>query len=97
MFTQFEEGRLSSETHNLLSETQDDTESGDKSYDNSALAQLSSEEEMDAMSSGDESDDEPMSTEMLQDIREDSQYHMTVNSREACYKIIDHIKRIQAE
>ena len=42
---QFEEDNLSSETRN-------DTESGNKYYDNSTLAALIIEEEMDAMSSG---------------------------------------------
>ena len=44
------------------------------------------------MNSGDESDDESMSTEMLEDISGGSQYHMNVNSIEVCYKIRDHIK-----
>ena len=52
-FTQFEEGGLLSETHNLLSETLDDMESGKKSDDDSNLPPLSSEEEIDMMSSGD--------------------------------------------
>ena len=54
-FTQFEEG-------NLLSKTREDTEIINKYDDNSTTPQLISEEEMDEMSSGDESDDEPMST-----------------------------------
>ena len=33
-FANFEEGYILSETHNLLSETRDDTESGNKSDDN---------------------------------------------------------------
>ena len=48
-FTHFEEG-------NLLSENRDDTESGNESDDNSTLASLISEEETDAMSSGNEND-----------------------------------------
>ena len=47
---------------------------------------------MDAMSSGDESDDEAMSTYMFEDIRDGSQSHMSVNRREACYKICYLIK-----
>ena len=58
---------------------------------------LVSEEEMDAMDSGNESDDEPMYTEMLEDICDGSQYHMSVNSREAHYKIRDHIKKTKSE
>ena len=66
MFTQFEEG-------NLISETCDDMESGDKYNDNSIMPPLISEEEMDAMDSGYESEDEPMSTEMLEDISDGGQ------------------------
>ena len=40
---------------------------------------LISEEEMDAMDSGDESDDEPMSTDILQGIRDVSQSHPSIN------------------
>ena len=36
---------------------------------------------MDEMDSGDESDDEPMSTEMLEDIPDGSQNHPSVNIR----------------
>ena len=53
-FTQFEEV-------DLLSETSEDKESVNKSDDNSTLPPLFIEEEMDAMSSGDKSDDELMS------------------------------------
>ena len=44
MLTQFEEGDLLSETHNLLSETQDDMESGNESDGESTLLLLISEE-----------------------------------------------------
>ena len=50
------------------------------------------EEEMDVMVTGDESEDEPISTDMLEDNREGSQSHTRVNRREACYQIRDHIK-----
>ena len=36
---------------------------------------------MDAINSGDESDHDPISTEMLEDIRDGSQYHPNVNRR----------------
>ena len=49
------------------------------------------------MSSGNESDAEPMSTDMLEYIHDGSQSHPSLNSREACYKIIDRIKQGQAE
>ena len=57
-FKQFQEG-------NSLSENRNDMESDDESDDDSNLKTLISEEEMDARSSGDESDAEPMSTDML--------------------------------
>ena len=51
---------------------------------------------MDAMNYGDESDDDPMSTEMLEDIRDGSQYHPNVNRRESRYKVRDRIKQKQS-
>ena len=57
-FAQFEEG-------DLLSETCDDAESGDEYNGNLILPPLISEEEMYVMDSGDDSDDEIMSTEIL--------------------------------
>ena len=55
---------------NLLSETREDVESddksGDRSYDNSIMPPLLSIEEPNALDSGDESDDEPMSIEILE-------------------------------
>ena len=51
-------------------------------------------EETDALDSGNESDDEPMYTEMLEDILDRSQSHLNVNRREAGYKICDRIKEI---
>ena len=47
---------------------------------------LISEEEMDAMGSGDGSDDVSMSTEMLEYICDGSQSHPNVNKIEARYK-----------
>ena len=57
-FAQFEEG-------NILSETREYAESGDKSNDNSIMPQLLSKEEMDAMDYGNESDHDLISTDML--------------------------------
>ena len=54
---------------------------------------LISEEESNALDSGDESDDEPMSTEMLEDICDVSQSHPDVNQRDTRYKIRDRIKQ----
>ena len=48
---------------------------------------------MAAMDSRNESDDNPMSTEMLEDIRDGIQSHLNVNRREARYKIRDRIKQ----
>ena len=50
---------------------------------------------MDVMDSGYESDDDPISTEMLEDICDGSQTDPNVNRREARYKICDRIKQRQ--
>ena len=52
---------------------------------------------MDEMSSCDDSDAEPMSTEMLEYICDGSQSHTSVNRRQSHYRIRDHIKRGQVE
>ena len=52
---------------------------------------------MDAIYSGNESDYEPMYMNMLEDISDGSQYHPSINIREARYKIHGSIKRGQAE
>ena len=70
-FTQFEEG-------NILTKTRNDVESGDKSNNESILM---SEQDMDAINDGDESDHDLISTEMLEDIRDGSQTHPNVNRR----------------
>ena len=72
-------------------------ESGIKSDDDSTISPLIKEEEIDATLSGNESDVETMSTEMLEDICDVSQSHPSVNMREACYKIRNCIKRSQVE
>ena len=48
------------------------------------------------MGSGDESDDEPMSTDMLEVICDRSQSHPDVNRRDVRYKICDCIKQRQS-
>ena len=58
---------------------------------------LLSEEEMGAMDSGDESDDDYMSMEMLEYIRDGIQSHLNFNRREARYKIRYRIKQILSE
>ena len=52
---------------------------------------------MDATDSGDESDDDPISTEMLEYIRDRDQYHPNVNRRKDRYKIRDRIRQRQSE
>ena len=52
---------------------------------------------MNAMDSGDESYHDLKSTEMLEDIHDGSQYHLTVNQRVARYKIWDRMRQIQSE
>ena len=87
---QFEEGGLFSETYN-------NAESVDESNDRSIIPPLLSEEEMDAMNSGNCSYDDPMSTEMVEYICDGSQSHPNVNRRETRYKIRDSIKQRQLE
>ena len=52
---------------------------------------------MDAMDYGDESDHEPMSMKILEDISDGSQSHLNINRREVRYKIRDRIKKRQPE
>ena len=56
-----------------------------------------SKQDMDAMNSGDESDHDLISMEMLEDMRDVSQTHTNVNIREARYKIRDSIRQRQSE
>ena len=93
-FAQFEEGNLWSET---CEDAESNDKSGDKSDDNSIMPPLLSLEESNVLDSRNESDDEPMSTKMLEEIRDGSQSHQDVNSRDACCKIHDHIKQRQLE
>ena len=58
---------------------------------------LLSEEEMDAMDSDDESDDDPISTQILEDIHYGSKSHPEVNRIEARYKIRNRIRQTQPE
>ena len=88
-FAQFEEG-------GLLSETCEDSESGDESDDNSTMPPLLIEEEMDVMDSGDESDYDTMSTQMLEYICNGIQSHLNVNTRGARYKMRDCIRQRQS-
>ena len=56
---------------------------------------MMSEKDMDAINAGDESDNDIISTEMLEDIRDGSQTHPNVNKWEARYKIRDRIRQSQ--
>ena len=58
---------------------------------------MMSEQDMDAMDSGDESDHDLISTQMLEDICEGSQTRSNVNGREAHYKIFDRTRQRQSE
>ena len=82
-FTQFEEG-------DLLTETRNDTESGDKSDSKSLMM---SKQDMENLNSSDDSDHDLISTEMLHDIRDGSHTHPNVNRREARYKIRDCVRQ----
>ena len=84
------------EDSNILTKTHNNAESGDKSDDNSIMPSLLSEEEMDAMDSGNESDHDLMSTDILENICDGSQSHPNVNKREARYNIRDYINQIQS-
>ena len=87
-FAQYEES-------NILTKHRNDTESGEESDDRSIIPPLLRKEDMDAMDSGDESDHDLISTEMLEDIHDGSQTHPKVNRIEAHYKICDSIKQRQ--
>ena len=78
-FVYFEEG-------NILTETCNNAESGDKS-DNKSI--IMSEQDMENINSGDESDHDLIYTDMLEDIRDRSQTHPKVNIRGGRYKIHD--------
>ena len=58
---------------------------------------MMSEQDMDSINYGDESDHDLISTEMLEDIYDRSQTHPNVNRREARYKIRDRISQRQSE
>ena len=58
---------------------------------------MMSEQDMDAMNSGDDSDHDIISTEMVEDICDINQSHTNVNQREVRYKIRDRISQRQSE
>ena len=73
------------EVGNILTKTCNHAESGDESDG----------ESIKIMDSGDGSDNDLISTEMLEYICDRSQTHPNISRREACYKIRDRIKQIQ--
>ena len=81
----------------ILTKTRNDAESGEKYDEDSIMPPLLSKEDMDAIDSGNESDHDIISIEMLEDIRDGSQNHPNVNNREARYKIRDRINQRQSE
>ena len=56
-----------------------------------------SKQAMENLDSSDESDHDLISTEILEDIRDESQTHPKVNIREARYKIRDRVRQRQLE
>ena len=56
---------------------------------------MMSKQDMDAINSGDNSDHDLISTEMLEDICDGSHTHTNVNRREERYKICDRIRQIK--
>ena len=58
---------------------------------------MMSEQDIENINSGDDSDHDLISTEMLQDIRDGSQTHPNVNKREARYEIRGSIRKRQSE
>ena len=82
-FAQFEEV-------NILTETRNDAESGDESDSKSLMM---SEQDMENLDSDEQSNQDLISTEMLEDIRDVSQTHLNVNKREAHYKIRDRVSK----
>ena len=63
-------------------------ESGDESDDKSIMPPLLSEEDMNAMEYGDQSDHDILYTEMLEDICDGSQTHPNINRREHVIKYV---------
>ena len=86
-FAQFEEG-------DLLSEPRNDTESGDASDSESIVM---SERDMENIDEEEKFDDDLISKETLQDIRDGNRTHPEINKREARMAIRDRIKQSKSE
>ena len=82
-FTQFEE-------ENILTETRNDTESGDESDSESIMM---NEQDMENLDEKEKFDDDLISTETLHDISGGNQTHPNIDKREARIKIRDRIKQ----
>ena len=82
-FAQFEEG-------NLLTETRNDTESGDESDSESIMM---SEKDMENIDGKEKFNDDLISMEMLHDICDGNQTHTKIDKREARLAIHDRIKQ----
>ena len=87
LFTQFEEG-------GLLSETRNDTESGDESDSKSIMM---NKQDMENLNEKEKFDDDLISTETLHDIRDGNQTHLNIDKREARLKICDRIKQKKSQ
>ena len=81
-FAQFEEG-------NLLTETSNDTESGDKSDSESIMM---NKQDMENLDEKERFNDDDISTEMLHDIRDGNQTHPNIDKRGARLIIRNHVK-----
>ena len=79
---------------NILTETRNDTESGDES-DSESL--MTNEQDMENLDSNEKSDHDLIYTETLEEIFDGSQTHPNVNKRESSYKIRDLVRQRQSE
>ena len=82
------------EEENILTETCNDTENGDKSDSKSIMM---NEQDMENLDENEKSNHDIISTETLEEICDRNQTYPTVNKREARCKINDRIKQTQSE
>ena len=83
-FAQFKEG-------NLISETRNDTESGDESNSESIMM---SKKDMENLDETENIDDDLISTETLHDIRDGNHTHPKIDKREARLKYVIVLNKI---
>ena len=79
---------------NLLTETHNDTESGDESDSESIMM---NEQDMENLDKKEKFNDNLISTETLHDIRDGNKTHPNIDKREARLKIRDWIKQKTSE